>query len=44
MKRKEDEKERELMKKKIEEYIRKLLVEELLKMEEEKAKDEISLE
>ena len=44
MKRKEDEKERELMKKRIEEYIRKLLVEELLKMEEEKAKDEISLE
>lgn len=44
MKRKENEKERELMKKKIEEYIRKLLVEELLKMEEEKAKDEISLE
>ena len=44
MKRKEDEKERELMKKKIEEYIRKLLVEELLKMEEEKAKYEISLE
>lgn len=44
MKRKEDGKERELMKKKIEEYIRKLLVEELLKMEEEKAKDEISLE
>lgn len=44
MKRKEDEKERELMKKKIEKYIRKLLVEELLKMEEEKAKDEISLE
>lgn len=44
MKRKEDEKERELMKKKFEEYIRKLLVEELLKMEEEKAKDEISLE
>ena len=44
MKRKEDEKERELMKKKIEEYIRKLLVEEFLKMEEEKAKDEISLE
>ncbi len=44
MKRKEDEKERELMKKKIEEYIRKLLVEELLKMEEEKTKDEISLE
>ena len=44
MKRKEDEKERELMKKKIEEYIRKLLVEELLKMEEEKAKDEIPLE
>jgi len=32
MKRKEDEKERELMKKKIEEYIRKLLVEELLIM------------
>ena len=44
MKRKEDEKERELMKKKIEKYIRKLLVEELLKMEEEKAKEEISLE
>lgn len=44
MKRKEDEKEKELMKKKIEEYIRKLLVEELLKMEEEKTKDEISLE
>ena len=47
MKRKEEketEKEKEIIKKKIEEYIRTLLAEELIKQEEEKARDEISLD
>lgn len=41
---KEAEKEKEIIKKKIEEYIRRLLAEELIKQEEEKARDEISLD
>lgn len=47
MKRKEEkeaEKEKEIIKKKIEEYIRRLLAEELIKQKEEKARDEISLD